>query len=135
MSQVNTIYLIDDDQLSNHLNKLVIRKMDINMDIKAFDQPLSALNTLQEITTDNYSSFPEIILLDVNMPVMDAWNFLDEYEKLPVSVLSKCKVFIVSSSIDTQDIVKSKDYKSVNGFISKPLNTEKIYKILLPDQE
>jgi CheY-like chemotaxis protein len=73
-----------------------------------------------------------MILLDVNMPQMNGWDFLEEYEKLPLQAIAKTKVYIVSSSINNRDIEKSKTYKTVSGFISKPLDTEKMNEILKP---
>ncbi len=135
MKQINTIFLIDDDTLTNYLNQTIIRRVGYSKEIHAFDKPVFALSALQQITGSDDAPFPEMILLDVNMPNMNGWDFLEEYEKLPVQVIAKTKVYIVSSSINDRDIEKSKAYKTVSGFISKPLDTQKMNEILKPQGE
>jgi CheY-like chemotaxis protein len=132
MKQINTIFLIDDDTLTNFLNQTIIRRVGYNNEIQAFEKPAFALDALQQLTSANDAPFPEMILLDVNMPQMNGWDFLEEYEKLPLQAIAKTKVYIVSSSINNRDIEKSKTYKTVSGFISKPLDTEKMNEILKP---
>ncbi len=135
MKQINTIFLIDDDTLTNYLNQTIIRRVGYSKEIQAFDKPVFALSALQQITGSDDAPFPEMILLDVNMPNMNGWDFLEEYEKLPVQVIAKTKVYIVSSSINDRDIEKSKSYKTVSGFISKPLDAQKMNEILKPQGE
>ena len=69
---------------------------------------------------------PDVVLLDINMPIMNGWEFLDEYTRLNIDPLNKCKVYIISSSVFSNDINKARSYPVVKDFVSKPLNVEKI---------
>jgi CheY-like chemotaxis protein len=69
---------------------------------------------------------PDYILLDINMPIMNGWDFLDEYKRLSIDPLGKTKIYIISSSVFSNDINKAKSYNLVKSFISKPLSVEKI---------
>jgi len=72
---------------------------------------------------------PDYILLDINMPIMNGWEFLDEYTRLNIDPSGKSKVFIISSSVFSNDINKARSYPLVKDFISKPLNVDKIVEL------
>ena len=127
MNEISSIFLIDDDTIALTINEAVIRLTGFSLDIQTFESANSALSVL---SVTDYSSFPDVIFLDINMPVKDGWEFLDEFEGLSQVALSKCQVYMLSSSVDPQDVERSKTYKSVNGFISKPLTHDKLYAIL-----
>jgi CheY-like chemotaxis protein len=125
MKQAKTIFLIDDDAITNYVNKKIITKS-YPFTIVEFTSSTEALAVLKEYSSSETHLFPEIIFLDINMPHMDGWEFLEEFQKLPGTVLDKCEVIMLSSSIDTYDIERSKKYKIVKQFISKPLTVEKV---------
>jgi CheY-like chemotaxis protein len=127
MIEIDTLYLIDDDTTSNFLNENIIKKCRLAKNVKTYNYANIAFDDLKHsLLADNPKVFPDLILLDIKMPYMDGWQFLDEFEKLPEAALEKCKLFMFSSSVDSKDIEKSKTYKSVNGFISKPLSLDKL---------
>ncbi|MBK5277531.1 MAG: response regulator, partial [Bacteroidia bacterium] len=76
------------------------------------------------------TNLPDIILLDINMPVTDGWMFLDSYRKIKTTLSKDIVIYVVTSSIDQRDIEHSKQYHEVKGFISKPLEMERIKKML-----
>jgi len=116
------IYLIDDDEIQNLINTRVISIVSDGIEVKAFTSAENALANLKS----KQDGLPDMIFLDMNMPKMNGWDFLDAYE----SEENKVKVYMLSSSINNKDIQKSETYDIVNGFICKPLVVEKLAEIL-----
>ncbi len=128
MEQIMTtkqIILVDDDPITNMINTKLITR-DFNFTVRAYTNAQESLNYLKAVSESTTEAIPDFIFLDINMPVMDGWEFLKEFQKFPFNVLEACKIFMLTSSIDLDDIEKAKGYSSVKDFISKPLTTEKI---------
>lgn len=121
-------YIIDDDQLSIKLMSMIITKNNFCEKIMAFHNPQTALDELKKNTVHS-AKLPDVILLDLNMPVLDGWQFLDELNQ--ISFAKKIVVFIVSSSIDPCDLEMTKKYPMVTNYIIKPINSEKLKKATL----
>ncbi|AOZ98155.1 MULTISPECIES: response regulator [Flavobacterium] len=118
-----TTYLIDDDKLSIKLMSMLISKNNFCEEIISFYNPQTALNELKN-NSNNPAQLPDVILLDLNMPVLDGWQFLDEFER--ITFAKKIIVFIVSSSIDPSDLEMTKNYPIIKDYIIKPLSSEKL---------
>ena len=116
------IYLIDDDEIQNLINTRVISIVSEGIEVKAFTSAEIALSDLK----GKQDGLPDMIFLDINMPKMNGWDFLDAYQNEENQV----KVYMLSSSINNKDIQKSETYEIVNGFICKPLVVEKLSEIL-----
>lgn len=127
--QNKSIILIDDDAITNMINTKII-KMSFNFEVHDYVNAQQALDQLKHYTEISPEKLPDIIFLDINMPIMDGWEFLEVFQNFSEDVLSKCKVFILTSSIDLDDIKKSKKYRVVKNFVSKPLTTEKIRSLI-----
>lgn len=121
-----SILLVDDDEINNFISIKLIKKALLNADITACLNGKFAIDQLLEISSKDPSKLPDYILLDINMPIMNGWEFLDEYERLRIDAEGRTKIFIISSSVFSNDISKAKSYPLVVDFISKPLNVEKI---------
>jgi len=119
------VFLIDDDNIVIYLTKLVINESLPDLEVVSFEYATEALAVLQELVENN-QNFPEYILLDINMPMVDGWDFLAIYEKLPCDKRAQCKLMIHSSSLDPAEEIKSKSYQCVADFVSKPINTENL---------
>ncbi len=130
MKQIKNILLIDDDNIFNFINKKIITMGNFAENVRSYIDAAKALAELNLLCEKGGDNFPDIIFLDINMPLMDGWEFLDEFERLPELYLRICKVYMLTSSIDPLDIEKSKTYKTVEDFISKPLS-EKILRSVL----
>jgi CheY-like chemotaxis protein len=116
------ILLVDDDQLNNLINTRIITKFS-DYTVDSFTSGREGLRYLNDCEPE---LFPEIIFLDINMPVMDGWDFLEEFQKFPETLTQNCSVIMLTSSIDINDIERSKRYKSVREFMSKPLTLESL---------
>jgi CheY-like chemotaxis protein len=123
------LILIDDDPVTNVINTRIISRH-LSQQVIVFTDAHEALDQLKEWTTVRSLEFPDIIFLDINMPQMDGWDFLNEFQKLPDHFHKKCRVIMLTSSIDLSDVKRSKTYTSVTDFISKPLTPEKLRALL-----
>ncbi len=121
-----SILLVDDDEINNFISIKLIKKALINTDISACLNGKHGIDYLLDLQRNEPGKLPDYILLDINMPIMNGWEFLDEYKRLDLDPSNKCKVYIISSSVFSNDINKARSYPVVKDFISKPLNVEKI---------
>ncbi|WP_367752012.1 response regulator [Flavobacterium sp. WC2430] len=115
--------LIDDDKLSIRLMSMLISKNKFCEEIISFSNPQVALDILKENCNDP-QKLPDVILLDLNMPILDGWQFLDEFILLPLK--KDISIFIVTSSIDPSDIEMAKKYDMVKSYIMKPITAKKL---------
>ncbi|GAA4320968.1 response regulator [Mucilaginibacter gynuensis] len=135
LNKTISVLLVDDDEINNFISIKLIKKAMLNTDITACLNGKFAIDQLIKIQQENPDNLPDYILLDINMPIMNGWEFLDEYTRLNIDPLRKTKVFIISSSVFSNDISRAKSYTIVQDFISKPLNVERIKEIFEVDQQ
>jgi len=114
--------LIDDDDLCNEVSRMVLEDAFGEADIKAFTRPEKALEFIEKEYKKNSGS--TILFLDINMPGIDGWQFLDRYDKLSEKIKRQINIYMLSSSIDRADRDKAVANRNVEGFISKPLDFE-----------
>lgn len=119
------VLLIDDDAISNFLSKSMIEKSKVFESVEVFNSAAKAIEYLKE-TTAKREHFPEVILLDVMMPVMDGFAFLDELMKFENPEARSVKVCMLTSSLDPKDKQQADSYPQVVDFMSKPINQDKI---------
>src|ERR1700748_2089317 len=132
MSSINqpvSILLVDDDEINNFISIKLIKKALLTTEIIACLNGKYAIDELMDIQKEDPSKLPDYILLDINMPIMNGWEFLDEYKRLNIDPTGKTKIFIISSSVFSNDINKARSYPLVKEFISKPLNVDKIVEL------
>ena len=129
MKKINTLCLVDDDGMFQFLTQKVIEQTSLVNQIKIFSNGLDAINFLKAVQ-NNKKDLPEIILLDLSMPVMDGWEFLEEYLLILPKFDKKITIYIVSSSIDPRDIKKAKSISAVTDFIIKPVTKDKFINII-----
>lgn len=126
---LDLILCVDDDPITLMLCKMVISKSSFAKEIITAQNGEEALNYFDDLKLNNLgnkiTSYPSIVFLDLNMPVMDGWEFLDQFSKEEYrSIFQNTRVIVLSSTIDPRDIEKSKTYPMVMDFLSKPITKE-----------
>ena len=124
MSSVRKFILIDDDPLNNLLCKIELETTLGEVDIQTFLVPEKGLEYIQK----EYDKImpPTILLLDINMPTLTGWEFMEAYEKFDEQIKKQLTIYILSSSVDQRDKDKAKANKYIKGFLIKSLEQETI---------
>jgi CheY-like chemotaxis protein len=122
--------VIDDDPNNNLIINLTLKKYFDPRDIKVFTKPLEGLAFIKNSYLSDNKEPRTILLLDINMPGMSGWDFLIEFEKFDLEIQSHFTICMLSSSVDDRDLSKSKGYKSVDGYMVKPLKKEILLELL-----
>ncbi len=113
-------FIIDDDKLYQFGMKRMLQHLNIETEVKQFEDGQQAIQFLQE-NKDRKSNLPDIIFLDINMPVMNGWQFLDAFVNLHLPQ-KKVTIYMVTSSVDNAEILKAASYKEIKNYIIKPLS-------------
>ena len=129
MKPVRTIMIVDDDDVFVFLTKKAIDKLDLFDQLIIFDNGLDAINYLKE-NIERIDLMPDIILLDLSVPIMDGWQFLDEFVLLSPKMGRKIIIYIVSSSISPNDIRRAANIDVVSDYIIKPVTKDQLTEIM-----
>ena len=120
------VVLIEDDQAMNYYHQRLFVKQDFADEVLSYHSAKEALNgikSLQQVTL-------LYIFLDLNMPQMDGWHFIEELEKIKFDKSIQIKLFVLSSSLNPNDMIKAKQNSAVTDYLSKPLSIETITNII-----
>lgn len=120
--------LVDDNKIDLFIHMEVIKRIPAVKEVMQYTFAGDALNYLGENDSQNW---PDIIMLDIYMPIMNGFDFLINYEKLPPASREKCKVLLVSSTLDNEDLKKAKTNSEVFAFLEKPLNLDKLKTVII----
>ena len=126
---INSVLLVDDDEATNVYNTVMIEDTGITDNILAARSVTEALNILNN-AKENIDTLPELILLDINMPIMNGWYLLEELKHFEPEVLSRLNIVMLSASDNPNDIKKIDKYPFVIDYLSKPLSEDKIQKLI-----
>jgi len=133
-NKYQSVMLIDDNEIDNLINQKMIEASNISQHIFTHTGARSAiefLKNMEKITQVAPEALPEVIFLDIDMPLMDGFQFLDEFDKLKDTTKKHCKIVMLTSSINPQDVNKSKKYDYVKKYINKPLSQENLKNLSL----
>lgn len=123
-----TIWVIDDDPIYQIIMKKIIVKSEIFSSNFSFSDGRAAIDSLKKIISNN-QTFPNIILLDIEMPILDGWGFMEEFALLKPQINAEIKIYISSSSIAIEDKERAKNNPGILGYISKPVTLDNLIKI------
>jgi CheY-like chemotaxis protein len=125
---VNLVLLVDDNDTDNFISKRIIEITKFAQRVVVKNSGKSALEYLEQ-HQNNPQELPDVIFLDINMPIVDGFVFLFEFEMFADHIKDKCKVIILSSSNNKRDIAKIVDNEYVIKFITKPLTEKSLQEI------
>lgn len=129
MKTLKNTCIIDDDPIFVFGTKRMMKQLNFSEDILVYENGQDAILNLRKMIDDDIP-LPSVIFLDLNMPIMNGWEFLDDFAKIPNSKREHVIVYIVSSSIDPRDIERVEKYNTVNKYMIKPVTAEDLERVL-----
>lgn len=120
---MRSVFIIEDDAIHQRIAQIIIEKNNLFDKVSCYSFAGDALDFMVE-NKKNPELLPDVILLDLNMPVINGWDFLHTYVQLESALDKVADVYIVSSSVDENDKLHTLQYPFVKGFMSKPISTD-----------
>jgi len=129
MNPIKSLLLVDDDEIFTYLTKKTLEETKLVEKIKIFSNGQDAIEFLER-AVDRKEVLPDVIFLDINMPILDGWGFLEEYILLKPDLEKKIIIYIISTSISPHDIERANSISEVSDYIIKPLTKDKFFSII-----
>jgi CheY-like chemotaxis protein len=126
---VKSIILVDDDESTNFINSIFIKKLEVGATIYKTINGAEALKVLNNAAASE-DFFPCLIILDINMPIMNGWAFLEHYKELPESLKKECVVVMTTISEDEKDLIRATKNEDVKEYYQKPMSDEKFSQLI-----
>lgn len=121
----NKVCVIDDDRIYRFTIERYLKMYQLSDQIVEFSDAEDALKFL-ESNVKNKEVLPDIIFLDVNMPIIDGWKFMLKYQEFAKEICKSIRIYMFSSSIDTRDRDRANDFPEISDFIIKPISEQKL---------
>jgi len=128
--KLHSILLVEDDEATNYINQMIIRKLDCADHVHVSWNGADALDYLRHVSRQDTNRRPELILLDLNMPGLNGWEFLEEYDKLKADEKGQVVVVMLTTSLNPEDKHRADSNPSIAGFRNKPLTPDAMQEIL-----
>lgn len=132
MRQIQHVCVIDDDEIYIYLIKKSLAALDVEHSINAYANGLEALKGFKALI-DQQQPIPEIIFIDINMPIMDGWEFLKGFKEIQTLLPNQIPIYIISSSIAAEDKEKAKKFPEIVDYLSKPVELETLESIIFQE--
>ncbi|MDP5171339.1 MAG: response regulator [Bacteroidia bacterium] len=129
MPTIHKALIIDDDEVNNFICVRQIRASSFAEQAEFILNGQDALHSLRTLITEDPDGLPDVIFLDINMPMMNAWEFLAEYDTISGKFPKPIKLFILSSSVYKKDVLKSLEHTTVEEYLFKPLTKDLLERI------
>tara|TARA_R110002124_G_scaffold287038_1_gene470008 strand:+ start:3023 stop:3424 length:402 start_codon:yes stop_codon:yes gene_type:complete len=130
---MKNILLIDDSTMDNYISEFIIKEAKIAEKINVFTSPIEALVYLRTMQSKQ-EEFSDAIFLDINMPEMNGFGFLDEFSKFPEEIIKRTSIFMLTSSDDPNDIERALKYSAVKKYFVKPLSNAILNEVSLDNE-
>ena len=127
MKAFDLVYIVEDDLITSSINKLLLKKRAEFGVVQQYMNGQTAFDALQQVARSGQHA-PDLILLDINMPVMDGWEFLDALATLHLP--ERVCICVLTSSIHPEDLEKSQSYHEVKGYFTKPLDDTSLSQLI-----
>jgi len=122
--------VVDDDSIYQFTTARMLQLVDASVQVMAFGDGEQAIRHIHA-NISNTTSLPDLILLDLNMPFMDGWEFLKAFDSIKDKLAKPICIYVVSSSIDERDIMRARGTGSVLDYVEKPVTTDRLRELLL----
>lgn len=129
MKKIDSICVIDDDPIFIYGTKRIMNEVGFSDNILIYNNGQDAIDGLTAMANDN-KNLPSVIFLDLNMPIMNGWEFLEDFAKILDQNRDKVTVYILSSSVDPRDLERIKHYSIVKNYILKPISPDDLKNVL-----
>jgi CheY-like chemotaxis protein len=123
------ICIVDDDEIYQFTTRKTIEVHNLARKILIFSDGEEAINFMID-NVANATDLPDIIFLDINMPIMDGFQFMEEYVRLKPRIRKKITIYMVTSSVNSEDIERAKSISEISDYIVKPINPEQFKAII-----
>ena len=139
MKRIRKVLIVDDDEITCYIQKECLEKVGIAEEVDYVNDGMQALTYIQENCTtepNQLSDCPDLVLLDINMPGMNGFEFLEEFKNFKKASLNKIHVVMLTSSISPKDLKQAGQFaEHLSGYITKPLTEESVKNVLSSIQE
>lgn len=123
------IYIVDDDEIFQFTTRKMFQYLGQREGVESISNGQVAIDKLKDHRTDS-ESLPDLILLDINMPIMDGWDFLQQYDTIKKSLSKEIKIYMISSSVDDRDLERAERNENITKYISKPVDESVIREMI-----